>query len=300
LEKLVRIQLNVPLEMFHRIRSAAVSRGVSVQAIAAAALGAAFPKDLEPEVSMQPATEQGYRWKTVFLPEGTLLSFTHRQVNHVATVIGGELMHENRVTTPSDFINAISGSPRNAWRDIWVRRPSDTGWIPAKQLRTETSEMDDLSIAVEAAQFVPSQSDASTQLTVALIGPPPSGRHRFGSYPISDKMGPRYLNACCAVISAISKATFSKEDLDAISEAKGMFNRIVRKDRHDWQHVRLILGNPDHATCRQAALWLSELRQLAKNGRPPEAHLGQPISSLIVRALSVAQAELEREGFVSS
>jgi hypothetical protein len=299
LEKLVRVQFNLPLETFQRIRSEAIARGISVQAVARNALAAAFPPGAEPINPTQPTTEQGYRWKSVFLPDGTLISFTHKQSSHVATVVGNELLHDGRVTTPSEFINTISESPRNAWRDIWIKRPGDAGWIPAHQLRTEATEMDDLSIALEAVQPALEGGAASTPPTTALIVPPPGGRHRFGTYPISERMGPRYLNACRGVIAAISNATVGEQSLEAISEAKGMFNRIVRKDRHDWQHVQLILGNPDHATCRQAALWLSEFRQLVKENRPAEAHCAQPVSKIVLRAMSSAETELEREGFRS-
>lgn len=39
--------------------------------------------------------------------------------------------------SPSQMVAAAAGEARNAWRDLWVRRPQDKEWSPADKLRRE-------------------------------------------------------------------------------------------------------------------------------------------------------------------
>jgi hypothetical protein len=39
------------------------------------------------------------------------------------------------VLSPSALTKRITGSNRNAWRDLWVKRPSDEKWMLADDLR---------------------------------------------------------------------------------------------------------------------------------------------------------------------
>jgi hypothetical protein len=83
-------------------------------------------------------------------------------------------------------------------------------------------------------------------------------------------------------------------DLNHISEAKGMFNRIVRRDQRDWREVQLILGMPDRRLCNSAAEWLAELRLRAKAGRSLGGHIGAPVAKSVAQALASAKRELSR------
>lgn len=120
----------------------------------------------------------------------------------------------------------------------------------------------------------------------------------FGKFPISAKMGPRYLMACTTTCKIIKiGAIQSKDDLPDISEAKGMYNRVLRHDRPDWEAVRHLLGEPDRAICHLAATWLAELRKLARDEMPLGPHLEQPIARGIATAMSRARNALSRAGF---
>ncbi|MBU8541894.1 hypothetical protein [Falsiroseomonas tokyonensis] len=294
----VRLQVNLPVDTFQALKTTAAARGLSVQALAREALdekfGSAIPTAAEPQAEQGP----GYRWKTVFLPDGSLISFTYEQKTHIATVKGNELIYDGKPTSPGEFVRVISGGPRNAWRDTWIKRPTDVGWIHARQLQAETAEQDHLSLTLIVE---PTANAVGAMVEQSLVQPvelPPTAHRRFGSYPISERMGPRYLAACLGVLRIFDTRSTSPEGLEAISEAKGMFNRIVRKDRHDWQQVQQAMGNPDYAACRQAAAWLSELRGLAKNGTRLDEHLAHPTAAIVLNGLSLARLKLERDGFL--
>lgn len=119
----------------------------------------------------------------------------------------------------------------------------------------------------------------------------------FGKFPISVKMGPRYLAACAATARVIRSGEAGVEDLNHLSEMKGMYNRVLRQDRPDWEAVRQLLGEPDRAVCHLAAGWLWELRSLAKAGQPLDDHLDRPIARGVAIAAWRAREALERAGF---
>jgi hypothetical protein len=281
LENLIPLQCNIPLSLYQRVTEAASARGLSLPALLRLLLEKEFSKD--PGLVSAPAykMEEGYRWKTVFLPSGTLLSFHHtpkdggqKRRSEIAKVVDNKLMYNDQETTPSDFINQFFKYPKNAWRSIWVKRPYDTGWTPAEQIRKAVDQAEELiqeparerNNVLEPLSLAPQLAEPSAA--------PERPFRRFGSLPISDKMGPKYLSACLTVSHLfenpikdidderllIKDKDFHEKILDPISESKGMFNRIVRRDRHDWEHVSLILGAPDVTLCRRAANWLTELR----------------------------------------
>lgn len=47
------------------------------------------------------------------------------------------LVHNNRPVSPRQFMLGVIGEPRNAWHELWVRRPSDARWKLASVLRRE-------------------------------------------------------------------------------------------------------------------------------------------------------------------
>ncbi|MES2351150.1 MAG: hypothetical protein V4641_26555 [Pseudomonadota bacterium] len=80
---------------------------------------------------------RGYQWKSLFLPEGTMVrSWIHGDY-HYACVEGDELVFEGRALTPNQFASLHARSVRNAWHDLYVRRPDDKFYRPAKLLRKE-------------------------------------------------------------------------------------------------------------------------------------------------------------------
>ncbi|RFP19046.1 MULTISPECIES: hypothetical protein [unclassified Duganella] len=91
-----------------------------------------------PPAPQQPAaaSEAGYQWKEVFLPEGTRLraSFDHQQ--YFATVKGAEIKYGEHVVSPSCFANLYGSGNRNAWKAIWLRLPGSDEWLQADVCRS--------------------------------------------------------------------------------------------------------------------------------------------------------------------
>jgi hypothetical protein len=93
--------------------------------------------DWKPETLIPEAVRknQGYSWKTLFLPAGTLVRMKHNGDFHYAQVEGDHLIHDGVSVSPNQFALAVAGHPRDAWRDLWIKRPSDPDYRLAHDLR---------------------------------------------------------------------------------------------------------------------------------------------------------------------
>lgn len=90
-----------------------------------------FPKTADPEGL------HGYQWKCLFLPEGTVLrSWSYGEHNY-ARVEGDEIIHNGKAVTPNQFARSFARTTRNAWEDLYVRRPGDKQFKLATLLRKE-------------------------------------------------------------------------------------------------------------------------------------------------------------------
>jgi len=84
------------------------------------------------------AGQRGYQWKTVFLPEGTILrSWSYGEHNY-AEVIGDQIIHQGRSVSPNQFARSFARSMRNAWIDLSIRRPGERNYTIASRLRDES------------------------------------------------------------------------------------------------------------------------------------------------------------------
>lgn len=101
-----------------------------------------------------------------------------------------------------------------------------------------------------------------------------------GRRPISPTMAPRYA-AALGVVAELAGGSVPDDFRPRLSELKGMANRCLRLDQHDWLDVWRVLGSPDRPR-------LNALRDLAAAGRVPAA--GRP-------DLDRFRAELERSGW---
>lgn len=77
----------------------------------------------------------GYQWKNLFLPSGTLLRTLYQGKSYHAAVDGDDILYEGRKVSPSEFVNALGGAARNAWQRIWVLFPNEAIWLLAADLR---------------------------------------------------------------------------------------------------------------------------------------------------------------------
>lgn len=84
-------------------------------------------------------TDKGYHWKTIFLPHGTKLRMKYKNEWHYAEILGDKVVFGGEESSPSAFVNKATGTSRNAWRDIWIKRPQDQGWIFAETLRKQAT-----------------------------------------------------------------------------------------------------------------------------------------------------------------
>jgi hypothetical protein len=88
----------------------------------------------EPEALTMPITD-GYQWKKVFLPNGTLLRTVFDGKNYHCVVDGGQIRYKGVAMSPSGFANVVGGVRRNAWKVIWILFPDSGQWHLAESLR---------------------------------------------------------------------------------------------------------------------------------------------------------------------
>jgi len=78
---------------------------------------------------------KGYYWNRVFLPNGTALLSAYKGKEHRAEIRHGQLVYNGKPCSPSQFASIVANNTsRNAWRDLWVKRPGDQ-WRVANALR---------------------------------------------------------------------------------------------------------------------------------------------------------------------
>jgi len=78
---------------------------------------------------------EGFQWKQLFLPNGTKIFMTFGQKKHQAIVKHGAFIFNGITSSPSQFAKSVAGHSRNAWRDLYVKRPKDVEPVLADRLR---------------------------------------------------------------------------------------------------------------------------------------------------------------------
>jgi len=92
-------------------------------------------EDLMRETIVGPDS-RGYMWKNVFLVQGTLLRMKKKGgAFEYAKVEGDCLVYKGESLSPNQFAFKVAGNARDAWRDVWVKRPMDQDYVPANFLR---------------------------------------------------------------------------------------------------------------------------------------------------------------------
>jgi hypothetical protein len=73
---------------------------------------------------------RGYQWKSLFLPEGTILrSWSYGEHNY-ARVEGDKIIHDGRSVSPNQFARHFARTARNAWFDLSDKK-REAGRIPS-------------------------------------------------------------------------------------------------------------------------------------------------------------------------
>ncbi len=57
--------------------------------------------------------------------------------------------------TPRQLVNAIAGGTRNAWHDLWIRRPGETRWKLAAFHRLDQKKLNERGPAPPPAPPIP-------------------------------------------------------------------------------------------------------------------------------------------------
>ncbi len=78
----------------------------------------------------------GYHWAPLFLPNGTLIRMEYKKETSQAAVKNNKIAFNGETYSPSELASVIAaGTNRNAWRDLLIKRPDDTEWCLADDLR---------------------------------------------------------------------------------------------------------------------------------------------------------------------
>lgn len=78
----------------------------------------------------------GYHWAPLFLPNGTHIRMTYMKEVFNASVRNNKIDFKGQCYSPSELARIIAkGTSRNAWRDLLIKRPGDTDWQLADDIR---------------------------------------------------------------------------------------------------------------------------------------------------------------------
>lgn len=97
---------------------------------------------LMPEIATQHAA--GYIWMNekvpIFMPHGTTIRMRYKGKNYFAQVRQDEIIYEGVALSPSALANKIAGGSRNAWRDLYIRKPGQPTWELADNMRQQMAK----------------------------------------------------------------------------------------------------------------------------------------------------------------
>lgn len=82
----------------------------------------------------------GYQWKELFLPHGTILRMRYRGVWYYADITGDQMTFAGEPVSPRAWTMMLTGTVRNPWRDIWIRRNVNEFWTRADVWRRHDVE----------------------------------------------------------------------------------------------------------------------------------------------------------------
>jgi hypothetical protein len=133
MKKTITMDIPVPLEIFMALCRHREQTGCKEEIWQMA--GAAMRDWLQLQQQLASASCNGYQWKNLFLPHGTLLRSVIKGQSFHASVSGDCVMFEGKRVSPSGFVNAHGGAARNAWKAIWLLFPGHARWRLAANCR---------------------------------------------------------------------------------------------------------------------------------------------------------------------
>ena len=133
------VSIPIPTEQFLTLVSFLEGKGDSSDPVLVVRNAIAYwmdNADWKPEL-LAISDTRGYQWKTLFLPDGTQIRMQYKGEYFYAKVVGDEIIFQDKPTSPASLANTVAGSSRNAWRDLWIKRPADSEWKLSDDCRTE-------------------------------------------------------------------------------------------------------------------------------------------------------------------
>lgn len=129
--------LPISVEIYQQLVSASLKTGFSqeIWEIGAVAIREWIARH-DPDSIGMPSLS-GYQWKSVFLPDGTLLRTIFNGKNFHCRVEGDTIIYNGQKISPCGFVNAVGGIRRNAWKSTWILFPNSSVWKLAESLRTK-------------------------------------------------------------------------------------------------------------------------------------------------------------------
>ncbi|MBP1204649.1 hypothetical protein JOD97_002691 [Duganella sp. 1411] len=134
----VQLPTDTLLQLIEKLRRRDGSQDISEAMTKAVECWLEDPARFAP--SADPEDMHGYQWKSLFLPEGTVLKSWSYGENNYARVEGDQIIHDGRAVSPNQFAQSFARSTRNAWQDLFIRRPGDKTFKIACRLRDELIE----------------------------------------------------------------------------------------------------------------------------------------------------------------
>jgi hypothetical protein len=96
--------------------------------------------DWKDEILSPVGVATGYSWKSLFLPSGTVLRLRYESEYHYAKIEGDKLVYDGApIRSPNRFALRVTGGARDAWRDVWIKRPGDEDFVVADSFRSKRS-----------------------------------------------------------------------------------------------------------------------------------------------------------------
>ncbi|NVD72228.1 hypothetical protein HUX88_16960 [Duganella sp. BJB1802] len=156
----VQLPTDTLLKLIEKLRRRGGSQDLSEAMAQAIECWLSDPARFEPGADLSGI--HGYQWKSLFLPEGTVLKSWSYGENNYARVEGDQIIHNGRAVSPNEFAQSFARSTRNAWRDLFIRRPGDKTYKSAYRLRDE----------LIAASKAPEATPATTTTLVPAAASP--------------------------------------------------------------------------------------------------------------------------------
>ncbi|WP_229213369.1 MULTISPECIES: hypothetical protein [unclassified Duganella] len=169
----VQLPTDTLLKLIEKLRRRGGSQDLSEAMTQAIECWLSDPARFEPGADL--SGTHGYQWKSLFLPEGTVLkSWSYGETNY-ARVEGDQIIHNGHAVSPNQFAQSFAHSTRNAWQDLYVRRPGDKTFKSARRLRDE----------LIAAAKAPAATPAATAMSVPALVPVPAAVPPLPAAPAS-------------------------------------------------------------------------------------------------------------------